>query len=82
MYKGPQHEDKSLFNTMEFEHTADKDAAVSFSSPNGLSTRLLSPHSSHLMQCFRSLPHASPQRTTDPCTVHKLSSSLRVTSCV
>ena len=38
MYKGPQHTEKSLFNTMEFEHTCDKDAKVKFSSPNGMTT--------------------------------------------
>ena len=39
MYKGPQHEEKSLFNTMEFEHTADKDARTEFKAPNGVATK-------------------------------------------
>ena len=38
MYKGPQHAEKSLFNTMEYEHTAEKDAKDSFTSPNGTTT--------------------------------------------
>jgi hypothetical protein len=38
MYKGAQHEDKSLFNTMEYEHTCDKDAKTKFKAPNGVST--------------------------------------------
>ena len=38
MYKGTQHEEKSLYNMMEFEHTADKDSKASFTSPNGTTT--------------------------------------------
>ena len=38
MYKGPQHEEKSLYNTMEFEHCTDKDAKADFKAPNGVLT--------------------------------------------
>jgi len=38
MYKGPQHEEKTLFNTMEFEHTAEKDSSVTFDNNSGVTT--------------------------------------------
>ena len=38
MYRGPQHEEKSLYNSMEFEHTGDKDAKVDYRAPNGVIT--------------------------------------------
>ena len=38
MYKGPQHTEKSLFNTMEMEHTAGPDAATEFEANMGLKT--------------------------------------------
>jgi len=38
MYKGPSNEEKSLFNTMEYEHMLDKDAKVDFKAPNGVTT--------------------------------------------
>ena len=38
MYKGPQHADRSLYNTMEFEHNNDKDAKVEFTAPAGVTT--------------------------------------------
>jgi len=37
MYQGA-HEEKSLYNTMEYEHNAEKDAKVSFTSPNRTTT--------------------------------------------
>ena len=40
MYKGPQHEEKSLYNTMEFEHTADKDARTEFKAPTRASLQV------------------------------------------
>ena len=38
MYKGAAHDDKSLFNMMEFEHCNDKDADAEFTVNQGLST--------------------------------------------
>jgi len=38
MYKGPQHEEKTLFNSMEFEHCGEKDASEMFTAPNGVTT--------------------------------------------
>lgn len=38
MYKGAQHAEKSLYNTMEFEHTQEKDSKASFTAPNGTTT--------------------------------------------
>ena len=38
MYKGPGHAEKSLFNTMEFEHTGEKDSHEKFTSGNGMSS--------------------------------------------
>ena len=38
MYKGPQHTEKSLFNTMEYEHNAEKDADADFTVNQGLTT--------------------------------------------
>ena len=38
MYKGLQHEEKTLFNSMEFEHCGEKDASEMFTAPNGVTT--------------------------------------------
>jgi hypothetical protein len=38
MYRGPNHTDRSLFNTMEFEHTSGADAAESFTANSGCTT--------------------------------------------
>ena len=38
MYKGPQHVEKSLFNTMETEHLNEKDSQVVFASNGGVKT--------------------------------------------
>ena len=38
MYKGAQHEEKSLFNSMEFEHCNEKDSKATFTAPNGVTT--------------------------------------------
>jgi hypothetical protein len=38
MYKGPQHTEKTLFNSMEYEHLHDKDAKDEFSNNTGTAT--------------------------------------------
>ena len=38
MYKGPNHTEKTLYNTMEYEHTCDKDAAEPFEANNAVKT--------------------------------------------
>lgn len=39
MFKGGEHEDKSLFNTMEYEHCQEKDSSAVFTAPNGTTTQ-------------------------------------------
>ena len=39
MFKGAEHEEKSLFNTMEYEHCHEKDAAADFTASNGTTTK-------------------------------------------
>ena len=38
MYKGPQHTEKSLFNTMEMEHLGGPDASLEFEANMGIKT--------------------------------------------
>ena len=38
MYKGPSHTDKSLYNTMEFEHLQGADAKEPFTANSGCTT--------------------------------------------